>query len=62
MNDGPTSFRLGLRGWKASAEASIVDRDVQLAQQTRTRALHVAHLSAADSLKAVRRGNAPAFV
>ncbi len=56
MNDGPTSFRLGLRGWKASAEASIVDRDVQLAQQTPNARLHVAHLSAAESLKAVRRG------
>ena len=33
MNDSPTSFRLGLRGMKASAEASIVERDVQLAQQ-----------------------------
>jgi dihydroorotase len=56
MNDGPTSFRLGLRGWKASAEASIVDRDVQLAQQMPNARLHVAHLSAAESLKAVRRG------
>jgi dihydroorotase len=56
MNDGPTSFRLGLRGWKSSAEASIVDRDVQLAQQIPNARLHVAHLSAADSLKAVRRG------
>jgi len=56
MNDGPTSFRLGLRGWKPSAEASIVDRDVQLAQQIPNARLHVAHLSAADSLKAVRRG------
>src|SRR5262249_775545 len=32
MNDGPTSFRLGLRGMKVAAEASIVERDVQLAQ------------------------------
>lgn len=56
MNDGPTSFRLGLRGWKAEAEASIVDRDVQIAVQIPTARLHVAHLSAADSLKAVRRG------
>ena len=56
MNEGPTSFRLGLRGWKAAAEASIVDRDVQLAQQIPNARLHVAHLSAADSLKAVRRG------
>ncbi len=54
MQEGPTSFRLGLRGSKASAEADVVDRDVQLAQSTGGR-LHVAHLSAADSLKAVRR-------
>jgi dihydroorotase len=56
INDSPTSFRLGLRGSKASAEAVIVDRDVQLAQQLPNARLHVAHLSAADSLKAVRRG------
>src|SRR6202162_3276491 len=56
MNDGPTSFRLGLRGMKASAEASIVERDVQLAQQFTGARLHVAHLSTADALKAVRRG------
>ena len=56
MNDSPTSYRLGLRGWKASAEASIVDRDVQLAQEITSSRLHVAHLSSADSLKAVRRG------
>ncbi|PYX65133.1 MAG: dihydroorotase [Acidobacteria bacterium] len=56
MNDSPTAFRLGLRGMKASAEASIVDRDVQLAQQFPGARLHVAHLSTADALKAVRRG------
>jgi dihydroorotase len=56
MNDGPTSFRLGLRGMKAMAEASIVERDVQLAQQFAGARLHVAHLSTADALKAVRRG------
>ena len=56
MNDSPTSFRLGLRGMKTSAEASIVERDVQLAQQFNGARLHVAHLSTADALKAVRRG------
>src|SRR5438105_5125120 len=56
MNDGPTAFRLGLRGMKASAEAGIVDRDVQLAQQFPGARLHVAHLSTADALKSVRRG------
>ncbi len=40
----------------ASAEASVVDRDVTLAQQIRESRLHVAHLSTSDALKAVRRG------
>jgi len=56
MNEGPTSFRLGLRGMKTSAEGDIVERDVQLAQQFNGARLHVAHLSTADALKAVRRG------
>jgi dihydroorotase len=56
MHSGPTSFRLGLRAMPASAEASIVDRDVTLAMQIRESRLHVAHLSTADALKAVRRG------
>jgi dihydroorotase len=56
MHAGPTSFRLGLRAMPAVAEASIVDRDVTLAMQIRESRLHVAHLSTADALKAVRRG------
>jgi len=56
MNEGPVSFRLGLRGIKASAESFIVERDVALAQQFNGARLHVAHLSTADALKAVRRG------
>jgi dihydroorotase len=56
MHSGPTSFRLGLRAMPAAAEASIVDRDVNLAQQIRESRLHVAHLSTADALKSVRRG------
>ena len=56
MNEGPTSFRLGLRGIPDAAESNIVDRDVTLALQIRESRLHVAHLSTADALKAVRRG------
>jgi dihydroorotase len=56
MHAGPTSFRLGLRAAGAVAEASVVDRDVTLAQQIPESRLHVAHLSSADALKAVRRG------
>lgn len=56
MHEGASSFRLGLRGMTAAAEANIVDRDVQLAQQFNGARLHVAHLSTADALTAVRRG------
>jgi dihydroorotase len=56
MHEGPTSFRLGLRGISTAAEANIVERDVTLAQEIRESRLHVAHLSTSDALKAVRRG------
>ncbi len=55
MNAGEKSFRLGLRGMTAASEASIVERDVQLAQRVANSRLHVAHLSTADALKPVRR-------
>ncbi len=56
MNEGATSFRLGLRGMTDMAEAAIVERDVQLAQQFTGARLHVAHLSTAEALKLVRHG------
>lgn len=56
MHAGARSFRLGLRGMTATAEASVVERDVQLAVQIPNARLHVAHLSTADALKGVRRG------
>ena len=56
MHAGARSFRLGLRGMTAAAEASIVERDVQLATQIPNARLHVAHVSTADALKALRRG------
>jgi dihydroorotase len=57
MNEGPVSTLLGLRGAPAAAESIAVERDVQLAALTGGR-LHVAHVSAAASLEAVRRGKA----
>ena len=54
MNAGATAFRLGLRGMPDQAEAAIVERDVKLAAATKAR-LHVAHISTADALKAVRK-------
>jgi dihydroorotase len=56
MNEGPTAFRLGLRGMRTAAEWEIVERDVQLAHEFPGARLHVAHLSTADALKPVRRG------
>jgi dihydroorotase len=56
MNASPTSFRLGLRGMSDFAEVSIVERDLQLAQQLSGARLHVAHLSTAAALEVVRRG------
>ncbi|MCU1285136.1 MAG: Dihydroorotase [Acidobacteriales bacterium] len=54
MNLGPTSFRLGLRGMSIEAESGIVERDIRLAQETGGH-IHVAHLSTAKALDAVRR-------
>jgi dihydroorotase len=54
MNEGFTAFRLGLRGWPAEAEASIIERDIALAAETGAH-YHVAHLSTAAALKAVRK-------
>jgi len=56
MHAGARSFRLGLRGMTAAAEANIVERDVHLAMQIPNARLHVAHISTADALKEVRRG------
>ncbi len=57
MNEGPVSTVLGLRGQPAAGEAMMVERDVLLAELTGGR-IHIAHLSAAASVDAVRRGKA----
>ncbi|HEY8233072.1 MAG TPA: dihydroorotase [Vicinamibacteria bacterium] len=57
MNEGPVATLLGLRGAPAAGEAIMVERDVLLAELTGGR-VHIAHLSAAASLDAVRRGKA----
>ena len=55
MNLGATSFRLGVHGMPNAAEASIVERDIALARETKGH-VHVAHLSTREALEAVRRG------
>ena len=57
MNEGPVATLLGLRGAPAVSEAIVVERDVMLAGLTGGR-VHIAHLSAAASVDAVRRGKA----
>ena len=53
MNEGEVSAVLGLAGWPAVAEESIIARDVLLAQHTRSR-LHVCHVSTAGSVEIIR--------
>lgn len=57
MNEGPVSTALGLRGVPAAGETIMVERDVLLAELTGGR-LHVAHISTAAAVDAVRRGKA----
>ncbi len=53
MNEGFVSSQLGLRGWPAVAEESIISRDVLLAEHVGSR-LHVCHVSTAGSVEIVR--------
>ncbi|UOR03200.1 dihydroorotase [Leucobacter allii] len=53
MNEGSLSSELGLKGWPAVAEESIIARDVLLAEHTGAR-LHICHLSTAGSVEVVR--------
>ncbi|WP_281963852.1 dihydroorotase [Serinicoccus marinus] len=52
-HEGELSGRLGLPGWPAVAEETIVARDVMLARHTGSR-VHVAHVSTAGSVEVVR--------
>ena len=54
MRAGETATRLGLAGWPASAELSIVERDIALADETGGW-VHFTHLSTEGSLNAIRR-------
>jgi dihydroorotase len=56
-HEGFHAARLGLRGIPAAAESIMVERGVSLAELTAGR-FHVAHMSARQSLRAVRDGKA----
>lgn len=53
MNESELSGRLGLAGWPAVAEESIIARDVLLAEHVGSR-LHVCHVSTAGSVEVIR--------
>jgi dihydroorotase len=53
MNEGARSAELGLAGWPAVAEESIIARDVLLAEHVGSR-LHVCHVSTAGSVDVLR--------
>lgn len=54
-HEGFHAARLGLRGIPAEAESIMAERDITLAALTGGR-IHIAHTSAADTLRAVRAG------
>jgi dihydroorotase len=57
MNEGPMATLLGLRGTPTAAETMAVERDLLLAELTGGR-LHLAQVSAAASVAAIRRAKA----
>ena len=57
MNDGELATRLGLTGMPGEAEVIIIDRDLRLVERSGT-PYHVAHLSTAAAVDAVRAAKA----
>jgi dihydroorotase len=57
MNEGALSSRLGLAGWPALAEESIIARDIMLTELTDSR-LHVCHVSTRRSADLIRDAKA----
>jgi dihydroorotase len=53
MNEGQISSKLGLKGWPAIAEESIIARDILMADYVGSR-LHICHLSTAGGVEIVR--------
>ena len=57
MNEGFVSTELGLQGIPNIAESIMVERDIALADYTNT-SVHIAHVSAAESVRAIRAAKA----
>jgi dihydroorotase len=54
MNEGALSTRLGLKGIPRASETVMVIRDIEIAQLTGAK-LHIAHVSAKESVEALRQ-------
>jgi dihydroorotase len=57
MHEGPVSAELGFGGWPSIGESLMVERDLALAAYEE-RPIHLMHLSAAESVAALRRAQA----
>jgi dihydroorotase len=57
MNEGEMATRLGLQGIPPAAEVIMVERDLRLVELTGAR-YHVAHVSTAAAIEAIRRAKA----
>jgi dihydroorotase len=57
MHEGVVSAELGIGGWPSIAESLMVERDLALASYE-SRPLHLMHLSAHESVTALRRAQA----
>jgi len=57
MHEGAVSAELGLSGWPSLGESLMVERDLALAADER-RPVHLMHLSARESVAALRRARA----
>jgi dihydroorotase len=56
-HEGPVASRLGLAGWPAAAEETVVARDCALARDAGAR-LHVCHVSSARTVEVLRAAKA----
>ncbi|RDI75212.1 dihydroorotase, multifunctional complex type [Gaiella occulta] len=57
MHEGAVSAELGLAGWPSVAESTMIERDCALAAYEQ-RSLHIMHVSARESVAAVRAAQA----
>jgi dihydroorotase len=57
MNAGPLAMKLGLRGWPASAEEAMLERDLRINADINAR-YHAQHLSSGGSVELIRAAQA----